>query len=351
MVKLIKYLSLFRLIQIKRICINSSSLYANLQDFSKCSSSLFSSRTFNCTGFSGFSTIRGTCLGQSSGIQNLANSLNSGFLISNYSNFTVSLVSGYNLLSSSSSSNTSVFPGFIISFSVTNNTKFVGVVGSGSANSHIIPKIEVNDVYLGSLQSIPLQCFPYVSNQKCAFMIKTIVQRPVHASSLTLMSNSGSYNITGQLSGVSTMNKTTNFIIYDPIINLTASIPNFYCILNLACNITVTANISSVLANNLATVEWYIPSVYNSTSTSQSAIITFHETGLYTLEIYAYNPISEDRCNLTIKVANILTGLYFSVVYMNDSNQSLSTATQIADFLFNLTSGHGYFCRIDFGGK
>lgn len=75
-------------------------------------------------------------------------------------------------------------------------------------------------------------------------------------------------------------------------------------------------------------------------------LFTFVETGVYPIQIIAYNHVSKVVLDAEIECIDKLIGLYFHAGQYNKSTSLMSSAAQ---FRFYIRNGMGYQCVLDYG--
>jgi hypothetical protein len=142
---------------------------------------------------------------------------------------------------------------------------------------------------------------------------------------------------------------TTTFLItYEPVTGVVISKSPGVCVSFGRCYFTV----STATGQNVSYTWTAMGSAYNGsqTTTTSSTYFTFPMSGLFYVNVLAFNPISSSMSNnATASVVNYVTGISFFAANPNNLSQSASSVNLNASFLFTLQSGMLYNCTVSFG--
>lgn len=278
---------------------------------------------FDC-GQNSYSKVKSYCTNGNLGVQSLT--ANTFAAYTTVTTETISVVAGYNFLT--------LYGGY---FKVKQGW-FLGLVQTSAT-------IAIDDS--GTAKISDYTTTPIIDNtKKRAFYVRGFVSRQTLASGFRQYLKAGSYNLTviiqsPLVSGVN-LRSTVNFTIYEPITGLSVLPVNAQCLSGTPCNLTAVT-----LTGSHITHEWNLP-ITNQTTTLKSILHTFTAIGSYEVTVFASNPISNATYTLVINVVNLVTNPVFfsSSLY---TFQSASIVGKNAEFLFTVTSGSGYTCRVNYG--
>lgn len=297
-----------------------SGSYSNIQNYAQCSATYQTSQTFSCSG--SYSVTGSRCSNEASNINQTYTS--NAQYISTFDQ-TVSVTAGYNLITTM---NLYVQNGWMLGLSQSS-----GIVALDASN-----KASMSDIiYSGGVSTL------INTTQNVALYIRALVTRPVVASLLYQFTTLNNNSLVASVPGTS-LTWPASFSIYEPITFLSVYAPQ--CLINSPCTM-----VTSMLSGSVVQYTYYITmATYNSTVTNYSPTVSFSLPliGIYTLRVYAWNPISNMTTSINVQAINGLTGGSF-FCQNQFTSQSASVLNQNASFLFLLRTGTNYNCTVNYG--